>query len=65
MDRTVYLLVTIDLDDDDDRDAEEVRAEVEQQLAADLATVRLLGGRHDETAPPRDPAARVRASQAA
>jgi hypothetical protein len=65
MDRTVYLLVTVDLDDDDDRGAEEVRADVERQLAADLATVRLLAQGHDEMAPLRDPAARSRATQAA
>ncbi len=69
MDRTVYLLVTIDLDDDDDRGGEEVRADVERQLAADLAnnpaTVRLLAQWHDETAPLRDSAARSRATHAA
>ena len=42
MPRTVRLLVTIDLDDDDHRPADEVRVDVERQLAGDLADVTLI-----------------------
>ena len=64
--RTVHLLVTIELDDDD-RTTEEVRADVELDLSAELATVILLSHSHDDdtTAPrPVDPAGRQRAEHA-
>jgi hypothetical protein len=57
MSRTVRLLVTIDLDDDDHRAADEVRADVERQLAGDLADVALIAATDDDGIPPSpDPA---------
>ena len=46
--RIVHLLVAIELDDEDDRTAEEVRADVERQLSADLAGVILLTHPHHD-----------------
>jgi hypothetical protein len=60
MRRTVYLLVTIDLDDDDDRTADEIRDDTERQLSGDLAEVTLLARTGDErsvAAPDGEPAA--------
>jgi hypothetical protein len=57
MPRTVRLLVTIELDDDDRRPADEVRADVERQLAGDLADVTLIAVTDDDgTQPATDPA---------
>ena len=65
MPRTIHLLVTIELDADDDRTADEVRADIERELAADLADVVLLTHTGDDHEPAVDPAARQRAEDAA
>jgi len=46
--RRVYLLATIDLDADDDRTVEEIRDDIERQLADDMAEVVLLAHTDDE-----------------
>lgn len=58
--RTVYLLVTIDLDTDDVSDAEEIRAFAEQQLSGDSATVILLTQTTADLTPPVDPVTQER-----
>lgn len=65
MPRTAHLLVTIEFDDD--RTAEQLRADVERRLGADLASVTLLGHPHDDTAaaqPSAEPAERQPADAA-
>ncbi len=53
MPRTIRLLVTVDLDDDDHRGTEEIRDDIERQLAGDLADVVLIAHTDDDGVPPR------------
>jgi len=65
MRRTVHLLITIELDLDDDRTADDVRADIERELSADLANVVLLRHTNIDLEHPVDAAARQRVEDAA
>jgi hypothetical protein len=54
--RTVHLLVTIELDDKDHRPTQEVRDDIERELAGDAADVVLIATTDDGLPPATDPA---------